>query len=107
MKCIVGEQDLDGNLIIERIFLQQMGLNASFREAEISQHGKDVPSHPCNHFKDNQIVQKVLTNESCSTMEACVGIFEKNWLIATLSERRVVSHQAGEKSKNSVNPVES
>ena len=66
-KCTVNEKNLGCDLIIGRIFLWQVGLNVNFDEAEVTWQGEAVPSHPRDHFEDNQLMQKILTNEPCST----------------------------------------
>ena len=68
------KQKLNNTLIIGRIFLGQIGLDMSFKNAKIAWHGKEMPLHPCNCFEDNHVVQKILTNEPCSTAKASTNI---------------------------------
>ena len=74
MKCVVNEHPLSHDLIIGRIFLRQVGLNINFTDSKVTWKDKEIPLHPCNHFKDEQPIQKVLANEPCSTAEACANI---------------------------------
>ena len=70
MKCMVDEQKLSCTSIIGQIFLRQIGLDISFKNAKITWCNKEMPSHPQNHFEDNEAIWKVLANEPHSTAKA-------------------------------------
>lgn len=68
--CHVIDQKRGCQLIIERKRMKQIGLKMDFRSSLISWHGEGMVSHHWHFCNDNELLQKVLTNEPHSTSES-------------------------------------